>query len=119
MISEIEWLNEPEARTYGEASVFLSLLAPEIEVDAAIIRLTKAPVVVYRVSDIMRAAKLDRSYFREGAIQRFVEKIDAGEPLSPILIVRIDNTPVVADGYHRLMAIYESSENAKVRCKIV
>jgi len=119
MVSEIEWLDEPAVGTYGEASIFLSLLAPEIEVDAAIIRLTKAPVVVYRVSDIMRAAKLDQLYFRGGTVQRFVEKIDAGEPLSPILIVRIGNTPVVVDGYHRLMAIYESSENAKVRCKII
>lgn len=119
MISEIEWLDEPEEHTYLAAEKFLSLLVPESEADAVLIRLIKSPVLEYRVSDIMRAAKLDRSYFREGTVQDFIEKIDDGEPLSPILIVRINQLPVVVDGYHRLMAVYETSETATIRCKIV
>jgi hypothetical protein len=119
MISEIAWFDEPAVQTYMEAEKFLSLLVPQPEGYSAIQGLYRVPVVGYRVSDIMRAAKLDRSYFREETVRDFIEKIDAGEPLSPILIVRINRLPVVVDGYHRLMAVYESSETATIRCKIV
>jgi len=49
-----------------------------------------------------------------------LKKIKRGEPLSPILLVRdtANGKVVIADGYHRLCALYTFDEDALVRCKI-
>ena len=39
--------------------------------------------------------------------------------LSPILLVRSENKLIIADGYHRLCAIYYLSEDLEVPCRIV
>ena len=49
------------------------------------------------------------------------KKIRKGKPLSPLLLVRdeVNGKVVIADGYHRLCAIYEFDEDALIQCKIV
>jgi len=44
-----------------------------------------------------------------------------GEKLSPLLLVRAsaEGKVVVADGYHRLCAVYGFDEDALIPCKIV
>jgi hypothetical protein len=48
-------------------------------------------------------------------------KILAGKSLSPLLLVRDSHNSkvVIADGYHRLCAIYGFNEDALIHCKIV
>jgi hypothetical protein len=48
-------------------------------------------------------------------------KIKSGQGLSPLLLVRdSDNGKVIiADGYHRLCAVYAFDEDAVIPCKIV
>jgi hypothetical protein len=50
-----------------------------------------------------------------------MEKIENGEELSPILLVRdsLCNRVMIADGYHGLSAVYALSEDADIPCKIV
>ena len=49
------------------------------------------------------------------------KKILAGTPLSPLLLVRRAGRAalIVADGYHRLCAVYAFNEDAVIPCKIV
>jgi disulfide oxidoreductase YuzD len=47
-----------------------------------------------------------------------IQKAKKGEKLSPILLVR-DKKLVIADGYHRMCAIYFLSEDLEVPCKLV
>jgi hypothetical protein len=49
------------------------------------------------------------------------KKILAGKSLSPLLLVRAPNNPkvIIADGYHRLCAVYAFDEDALIPCKIV
>ena len=42
-----------------------------------------------------------------------------GKALSPILLVRQSGKVVIADGYHRLCAVYGFDEDAPIPCKIV
>jgi hypothetical protein len=49
------------------------------------------------------------------------EKVLAGQSLSPLLLVRATNNQkvIIADGYHRLCAVYSFDEDALIPCKIV
>ena len=50
-----------------------------------------------------------------------MKKIHSGKPLSPLLLVRLPELGkvMVADGYHRLCAVYTLDEDAIILCKIV
>jgi hypothetical protein len=54
-------------------------------------------------------------------VERDRRKILAGKELSPLLLVRSSKTSrvIVADGYHRLCAVYGFDEDALIPCKIV
>jgi disulfide oxidoreductase YuzD len=54
-------------------------------------------------------------------VQKDIDKINNGKELSPLLLVRnLDEYKVIiADGYHRLCAIYTIDEDALIPCKIV
>ena len=54
-------------------------------------------------------------------VARYRKKIKQGIPLSPILLVRdeMQGRVVVADGYHRLCAVYEVNEDVWIPCRIV
>lgn len=49
------------------------------------------------------------------------EKVTAGKKLSPLLLVReaAHGRVVIADGYHRLCAVYSFDEDAMIPCRIV
>jgi hypothetical protein len=42
-----------------------------------------------------------------------------GEKMSPILLVRYAGKVIIADGYHRMCAVYSLSEDASIPCQIV
>jgi hypothetical protein len=48
------------------------------------------------------------------------KKIESGKELSPLLLVRdpANAKVVIADGYHRLCAVYSYDEDAVIPCKI-
>jgi disulfide oxidoreductase YuzD len=47
------------------------------------------------------------------------EKIKSGKVLSPILLVRDNGRLIIADGYHRMCAVYAEDEDADIPCRIV
>jgi hypothetical protein len=49
------------------------------------------------------------------------KEIRQGEPLSPILLVRRENGGqlIIADGFHRMCAVFVADERVSVPCKIV
>ena len=51
----------------------------------------------------------------------YQKKIESGIALSPLLLIRdaVHGKDVIADGYHRLCAIYSFDEDAVICCKIV
>jgi disulfide oxidoreductase YuzD len=54
-------------------------------------------------------------------VEKDKEKIAKGKKLSPLLLVRdsANGNVIIADGYHRLCAIYTTDEDASIPCKIV
>ncbi len=54
-------------------------------------------------------------------VEKDRKKIQKGIGLSPLLLVRDEQNGkvVIADGYHRLCAIYGFNEDAWIHCKII
>ncbi len=118
---EIRWLDEPEAHDYEAARSYLSLV---FEGDAArryAEQLTRAPVTQFKAKDIFRASGLSLLGVSNGHVEKDRRKIKDGKKLSPLLLVRdaARGKVIVADGYHRMCAVYGHDEDALIPCKIV
>ncbi len=81
----------------------------------------KIETTTFKSKDIFRASGLSLLGLSNHHVQKDREKIKKWEALSPLLLVRDPKTSgiIIADGYHRLCAIYECDEDADIHCKIV
>jgi hypothetical protein len=117
----VKWLGEPEEHDYPAAASFLSLLRQRETVQALVRDLKAAPVTQFMAKDVFRASGLGLLGVSNSHVKKDLDKIKSGKALSPILLVRDpDNGRVIiADGYHRMCAVYGVDEDAIVPCKIV
>ncbi len=75
----------------------------------------------FKAKDIFRASGLSLLGVSNSHVERDRKKITAGKSLSPLLLVRdsANGKVIIADGYHRLCAVYSCDEDAVIPCKIV
>jgi disulfide oxidoreductase YuzD len=118
---EIKWLSEPEAQDYPAALSYLCLIYQEKQAALCERKLKAAALVQFKAKDIFRASGLSMVGISNAHVERDQEKIESGQGLSPLLLVRdsANGKVVIADGYHRLCAVYSYSEDAVIPCKIV
>lgn len=118
---EIKWFSEPEAHNYPAAFSYLSLIYNEETVANYVSQLHGAPIVAFKAKDIFRASGLSLLGVSNSHVESNQEKIEEGDELSPLLLVRdtANGKVVIADGYHRLCAVYHYDEDALIPCKIV
>ncbi len=118
---KIAWLPAPEEKNYPAALSYLSLLHPEAEAARLVARLRKAKLVEFKAKDIFRASQLSLLGVSNSHVKLTRKKIRKSIHLSPLLLVRdpANGKVVIADGYHRLCAIYQTHEDIWIRCKIV
>ncbi|MDO9310503.1 MAG: hypothetical protein Q7T85_02280, partial [Nitrosomonas sp.] len=83
--------------------------------------LKQAKISEFKAKDIFRASNLSLLGISNTQVKKNQQKIQSGDQLSPILLVRdsVNGKVIVADGYHRLCAIYTYDEDAVIPCKIV
>ena len=114
------WLPEPEEHDYPAAATYLGLIYPDKKVAKLVARLRAAPVVQVKAKDIFRASALSLLGVSNSHVEKDRKKIRSGTPLSPLLLVRdeANGRVVVADGYHRLCALYGFDEDAWIPCKL-
>jgi len=120
-VKEVSWLPEPEEHDYPAAESYLGLLFNESRVAELVSKLRSAPLERLMAKDIFRASRLSLLGVSNLHVEKDRKKIRKGIALSPLLLVRDEQTGavVIADGYHRLCAIYEVDEDAWIPCKIV
>ena len=84
-------------------------------------KLRRAPVATFKAKDIFRASGLSLLGVSNLHVKRDKKSIKQGRKLSPLLLVRdrANGRVVIADGYHRLCAVYALDEDADIPCKIV
>jgi len=116
------WKTEPEEHDYPAAAAYLSLLMPPAQVASTTAALREAPLMHGKAKDLLRASGLPLLPADNAHVARDLAKVDRGERLSPVLLVRGDlaggRPLVVADGYHRICASYHLDENADIPCRI-
>ena len=115
----VTWLPEPEEHDYPAATSFLSLVFPRATVTRVVARLRAARIEQYKVKDIMRASGLALLPATDSDVARDLVKVRKKRSLSPVLLVQTPGRLVVADGYHRVCAVYHLDEDAEVACKLV
>lgn|ERR1700677_1636128 len=119
--NEIKWLADVEDKDYPSAQSYLSLLHTDTEVIGLIKKLRDAKIVKFKAKDIFRASGLSLLGISNSRVEKDRKKIKEGTALSPVLLVRdiANGKLVIADGYHRLCAVYSLSEDEWIPCKIV
>jgi len=118
---EPKWLSEPEQHDYPAAASYLALIYSANRVIELVAKLQAATVMKFKAKDIFRASELPLLGMGNSHVEKNRKKIKEGKALSPILLVREEahRKVIVADGYHRLVAIYEANEDSEIPCKIV
>ena len=118
-MSKIKWMEEPQLHDYPAAESYLGLIyLPELARNL-VKRLRAAPMTEFCAKDIFRASKENLLGVSNVHVQKNIDKVETGKALSPLLLVRGKERVIIADGYHRLVAVYRYDEDAKIRCKIV
>ena len=117
----ISWLDEPEDHNYPAAESYLRLAFDARASWSYVRQLRAAPILQFKAKDIFRASGLSLLGVSNFHVEKDIEKIRSGKELSPILLVRHTPTArvIVADGYHRLCAVYSLDEDALIPAKIV
>jgi hypothetical protein len=117
---KIKWLAQPEEHDYPAALSYLTLLRDEKIANTLVNQLRRTPVTEFKAKDIFRASRLSLLGVSNSHVEKDWAKIKAGEELSPLLLVRdpANGKVVIADGYHRLCAVYSFDEDALIPCKI-
>jgi hypothetical protein len=118
---EIKWLDDPAEHNYPSAQSYLSLIINTVKSETLVIYLKSAKITMFKARDIFRASGLPLLGISQHQIEHNLKKIKNGEQLSPILLVRDTEhrKVIVADGYHRLCAVYHHNDNMEIPCKIV
>ena len=119
--AEITWLKKPEAHDYPAAESYLQLLLEKPLAASTVTRLRRAAIVTFKAKDIFRASGLSLLGVSNSHVERDQARIRKGQSLAPLLLVRMKDHSklVIADGYHRLCAVYSFDEDALIPCKIV
>ena len=116
----IGWLAEPEEHDYPAAQSYLSLVFDDATSARYVQALRAAQPASFAAKDIFRASGLSLLGVSNVHVEKDRKKIAAGTKLSPLLLVRSPGDPrvIIADGYHRLCAVYSLDEDARIPCRI-
>ena len=117
----ITWLPKPEDQDYIAAGSYLDLLYGRKLSLSTVAKLRTSVMASFKAKDIFRASGLPLLGVTNSHVLKDKNKIVAKEKLSPILLVRdLHNARVIiADGYHRMCAVYYYDEDAIIPCQIV
>jgi hypothetical protein len=119
----VNWLAKPELHDYQAAEDYLSLIMSAKQAAEWRQKLSAAQdqVTHRKAKDILRASQLTLLARDNKHVAADLAKVNAGQALSPILLLRGDDEHplIVADGYHRVCASYWVDENTAIPCILV
>ena len=119
---KVHWKKEPEEEDYDAASSYLHLLYNEPAAKKIITSLRAAPQIRQAAKDLLRASALPLLGDDNAQVVKDLRRIHRGKALPPVLLVRGDavrGVPlVVADGYHRICAVYHFDEDTPICCRL-
>jgi hypothetical protein len=115
------WLKRVEKHDFAAAESYLCLHYEPRQARRFAKALRAAKPAQFKAKDIFRASGLSLLGVSNSHVEKDRMKIRQGKALSPILLVRdsVHGRVVIADGYHRLCAVYGVDEDALIPCRIV
>jgi hypothetical protein len=118
---KINWLVKPQKRDYPAAEEYLILLFEPRAARKIVSKLKRAKTTEFAAKDIFRASGLSLLGVSNSHVEKDRARIIISESLSPLLLCRdkVHGKLIIADGYHRLCAVYTFDEDAMIPCRIV
>lgn len=113
------WMKEPQEHDFPAAQDYLELLFLPDHAQKIVEELKKAPTIIKKSKDILRASRLALLPENNIHVKENLKKVEKNKKLSPILLVRGQNDLIIADGYHRLCCSYYLTEDLEVPCRLV
>lgn len=116
----VKWLGKPEDHDYPAALSYLSLIYDATTAASLVNKLKKAGMTEFKAKDIFRASALPLLGVVNSHVKMNQQKIISGGEMSPLLLIRdpANGRVIIADGYHRMCAVYSFDEDAVIPCKI-
>ncbi|MGD0711112.1 MAG: hypothetical protein ABR968_07990 [Bacteroidales bacterium] len=117
---KVKWLKKPQTHDYPAAYSYLNLIFNGPASIELVKKLKAAAMSSFKAKDIFRASGLSLLGVSNSHVDKDRKKIKHGVALSPLLLVRDTaiGKVVIADGYHRMCAVYSFDEDAVIPCKI-
>ena len=117
---ESKWLSEPKKHDYAAALSYLALIYDNQTAATYVGKLKRASTSKFKAKDIFRASGLSLLGVSDSHVKNDQQKLQSGRKLAPLLLIRdsVNGKVVIADGYHRLCAVYSYDEDAVIPCKI-
>lgn len=118
---KIKWFSKPQDHDYPAAMSYLSLIFEPQAAKNMVGALEKAEMAEFAAKDIFRASGVPLLGAGNSHVEKDRMTIILNEKLSPLLLCRDQGNArlIIADGYHRLCAVYTFDEDALIPCKIV
>lgn len=115
----MQWLPDVEEHDCPAAESYHSLTSSGRRVTKIVSELRAARLVLFKAKDTFRASRLSVLGVGNSHVEKDRKKIRNGQGVSPLLLVRDrrNGKAVIANGYHRLCALYEINEDAVVLCQ--
>ena len=118
---KVTWLGKPQKHDYPAAQSYLTLIRKPRTAKRLVEKLADAESVEFAAKDIFRASQLPLLGSSDSHVARYRALIVRKQPISPLLLCRDPEHGklIIADGYHRLCAVYTFDEDAMIPCRIV
>lgn len=119
--TKVRWLGKPQKQDYPAAQSYLSLTFDTRMAKKLADKLKRSGMREYAAKDIFRSSGLSLLGVSNSHVEKDRTRIILNEALSPLLLYRANDGSklIIADGYHRLCAVYTFDEDAVIPCKIV
>jgi hypothetical protein len=119
--TKIKWLKQPQKHDYPAARTYLNLILQPRDARKIVDKLKRAQVQEFAAKDVLRAANVPLLPRSDNDVKKDRTLILHKKALSPLLLYRDPTVSrlIIADGYHRLCAVYSFDEQAMIPCQIV
>src|SRR4051812_35450675 len=115
---KIKWKKSLDKDKVSSSLEYLQLLFKDNELKKIKTQLKKNDKLkTYEAKNLLRASGLNPLHPNDRKVAEKTDKIFAGKPLDPAIIVGINNQLFIADGYHHICACYNLGEDTQVQCK--
>jgi hypothetical protein len=119
--TKVQWLDKPQKHDYPAALAYLTLIYKPRDAQKAVSKLKQTGMTAFAAKDIFRASEVPLLGSGDKHVEKYRAQLMLGNALSPLLLCR--DLPrgklIIADGYHRLCAVYSFDEDADIPCKII